>query len=543
MNNGKATLILKGGRIWRGAGRGFTEALAVTGGTVTAAGDSSDIEGLAGNETKVIDLAGRVVIPGFCDAHMHLLPLGLAQREVDVRPEATPDIATIVDAVRQRVAVTPPGGWVFGRGYDHFLTPEKRHPLREELDIVAPDNPVYLKRCCGHMGVANSAALRAAGIDEGTPQPSGGHRELQNGRLTGLLQERAQETVYAAMPDASQEELIRGIEEGGQLLAAQGITSAMDAGVGMRAGFADMEAYQVAYKTGRLPVRTYLCLLGGPGGIVEEAHQKGLVTGVGDGYMKIGPVKIFTDGSAGGRTAAMHESYLGEPDNKGIFVFSDDEVNDMVMDAHTKGYQLAVHAIGDAAIDQTIAAVRGALEAAPAEGRRHRIEHCGFITPAQIAEMKRLGMMPAPQPVFMHQFGDAYIEVLGEERSATAYPMASWTKAGLHPAASTDSPVSDFNPFNNLRATVTRQTAGGAVLGPEECLDMETALTAMTWNGAYASFDEETRGTLDDGMLADIAVLSSDIFAAGPDEIAETKADFTIIDGAVVHDRLGELSA
>ncbi len=543
MSNDKATLILRGGRIWRGAGRGFTEALAVTGGQVTAAGDWRDLEGLAGNETKVIDLAGRVVIPGFCDAHMHLLPLGLAQRDVDVRPGATPDIAAIVAAVRQRVAATPPGGWVVGRGYDHFLTPEKRHPLREELDIVAPDNPVYLRRCCGHMGVANSAALRAAGIDEATPQPSGGHREMQNGRLTGLLQERAQEPVYSAMPDASQEELIRGIEEGGQLLAAQGITSAMDAGVGMRAGFADMEAYQAAYKAGRLPVRTYLCLLGGPGGIVEEAHQKGLVTGVGDSYMKIGPVKIFTDGSAGGRTAAMHEPYLGEPDNKGIFVFSDDEVNGMVMDAHTKGYQLAVHAIGDAAIDQTIAAVRAALEAAPAEGRRHRIEHCGFITPVQIAEMKRLGMMPAPQPVFMHQFGDAYIAVLGEERSATAYPMASWTKAGLHPAASTDSPVSDFNPFNNLRATVTRQTAGGAVLGPDECLDMETALTAMTWNGAYASFDEETRGTLDDGMLADMAVLSSDIFSADPDAIAETKADLTIIDGAVVHDRLGELSA
>ena len=224
-------------------------------------------------------------------------------------------------------------------------------------------------------------------------------------------------------------------------------------------------------------------------------------------------------------------------------MFSDDEVNDMVMDAHTKGYQLAVHAIGDAAIDQTLAAVRGALEASPAEDRRHRIEHCGFISLAQIAEMKRLGMMPAPQPVFMHQFGDAYVEVLGEERSATAYPMASWTKAGLHPAASTDSPVSDFNPFNNLRATLTRRTTGGAVLGADECLDLETALTAMTWNGAYASFDEDSRGTLDDGMLADMAVLSSDIFVAEPDAIAETKADFTIIDGAVVHDRLGELEA
>ena len=543
MHNGKADLVLKGGRIWRGAGRGFTEALAVTGNQIAGAGDWADIEGLAGDDTRIIELRGRVVIPGFCDAHMHLLPLGLAQREVDVRPEVTADIAAIVQAVRERVATTAPGGWVFGRGYDHFLTPEKRHPLREELDMVAPDNPVYLKRCCGHMGVANSAALRAAGIDEATPQPSGGHREMQNGRLTGLLQERAQEAVYGAMPDPSHEALVQGIEVGGRLLAAQGVTSAMDAGVGMRAGFADMEAYQDAYRSGRLPVRTYLCLLGGPKGIVEEAFDKGLVTGEGDAYMKVGPVKIFTDGSAGGRNAAMFEPYVGEPDNKGIFLFSDDEVNAMVLDVHGKGYQLAIHAIGDAAIDQSLAAVRGALEKIPAENRRHRIEHCGFITPGQIAEMKRLGMMPAPQPVFMRQFGDAYLEVLGEVRSAFAYPMASWTDAGLHPAASTDSPVSDFNPFNNLRATLTRQTASGAVIGPDQCLDLETALTAMTWNGAYASFDEEIRGTLDDGMLADMAVLSTDIFAAEPDEIAETKADLTIIDGAVVHDRLGALAA
>ncbi|MEE2980820.1 MAG: amidohydrolase, partial [Pseudomonadota bacterium] len=360
---------------------------------------------------------------------------------------------------------------------------------------------------------------------------------------TGLLQERAQQTVYDAMPNATLEELVRGIEEGGRLLAAQGVTAAMDAGVGMRAGFADMEAYQAAYETGRLPVRAYLCLLGGPDGIVDEAHGKGLVTGMGDAYMKVGPVKIFTDGSAGGRTAAMSEPYLGEDDNKGIFLFSDDEVNDMVLDVHGKGYQLAIHAIGDAAIDQSLAAVRGAREKMPGENRRHRIEHCGVITPGQIAEMKRLGMMPAPQPVFVRQFGDAYLEVLGETRSAFAYPMASWTDAGLRPAASTDSPVSDFNPFNNLRATMNRQTASGAVIGPDQCLDLETALTTMTLNGAYASFDEEIRGTLDDGMLADMAVLSTDIFAAEPDEIAETKADLTIIDGAVVHDRLGKLAA
>ena len=543
MAEAAAELVLINGRVWRGAGAGFAEALAVRGGRVAASGRWADLEGLAAAGTRILDLRGRLAVPGFYDAHMHLLPFGLAQRELDLRPEAAPTVAALLDRVRAAAAGKPPGAWLFGRGYDHFLMPEKRHPLRRELDLAAPDNPAFVKRCCGHMGVANSAALAAAGIDEATPQPGGGHIERRGGRLTGLLQERAQEAVYHAMPPPGADALVRGIEDGGNLLLAQGVTSAMEAGVGMRAGFADYEAYECARDTGRLPVRAYLCLLGGPNGIVDEAHERGLVTGVGDSRMKIGPVKIFTDGSAGGRTAAMREPYLGDGESRGMFIYADDQVDAMVYDCHVRGYQLGVHAIGDAAIDQTLAAVRAALEKAPSADRRHRIEHCGFIHPEQIAEMKCLGMVPVPQPVFMRQFGDAYLEVLGEARAAAAYPMASWTKAGLRPAASTDAPVSDINPFVNLGAMLTRRSAGGRVIGAGERLDVATALTAMTRNGAYASFDEHERGTLDDGMLADIAVLSADVFAAEPEAVSETMADLTILGGRIVHDRMGEVGA
>ena len=538
MDNGKADTILAGGRIWCGSHAGFARALAIRDGRVAAAGD--DVDGLAGPGTRRIELRGRLAVPGFYDAHMHLLPLGLAQGEVDVRPESAPDMAALLAKVRERAARVAPGDWIYGRGYDHFLLPEKHHPLRDALDAVAPDNPVYLKRCCGHMGVANARALALAGIGEATPDPQGGHIERRDGRLTGLLQERAQSAVFAAMPPPSMDELVAAIEGGGRLLLAQGITSAMDAGVGMRAGFAEVEAYERARDEGRLPLRAYLCLLGGPEGIVDAAHARGLVTGKGDERMKIGPVKIFTDGSAGGRTAAMREPYLGGDGGCGILCFTDDEVNAMALDCHARGYQLAVHAIGDAAIDQTLAAVRGALEKIPADDRRHRIEHCGYIHPEQIAEMKRLGMVPVPQPVFMHQFGDAYIEVLGEERPAAAYPMASWIGAGLRPAMSSDSPVSDFNPFLNLYAALTRSSAGGRVIGAAERIGVAEALTAMTANGAYASFDEATRGTLEPGMAADVAVLSGDVFAIEPAAILETRADLTILAGEIVHDRLGE---
>lgn len=543
MTDAKADLILRNGRIWCGAAAGFHDALAIAGNRVLAIGRGADIDGLAGPATAVIDLRGRLAVPGFCDAHMHLLPLGLAQLEVDVRPQAAPDMAALLGTVRERAGRLPPGAWIHGRGYDHHLIPERRHPSRDELDGAAPDHPVWLRRCCGHMAVANSRALELAGVDEATAQPAGGHIEHRDGRLTGLLQERAMGLVGAAIPTPSDDELVAGIEDGGRLLLAQGITSAMDAGVGMRAGMAEIDAYERAHREGRLPVRAYLCLLGGADGIVEAAFARGLVTGRGDERMKIGPVKIFTDGSAGGRTAAMRAPYLGDDGSRGIFCYSDDEVGAMALDYHAKGYQLAVHAIGDAAIDQTLAAVGNALTTAPAKGRRHRIEHCGFIHPGQIAEMKRLGMVPVPQPVFMHQFGDAYIAVLGDERPAHAYPMASWIAAGLRPAMSTDSPVSDFNPFLNLHAALTRSSASGRVIGAEERIGVAEALTAMSANGAHACFSETDRGTLDPGMAADIAVLSADLFAIEAEEIGDTRADLTLLDGAVVHDRLGETAS
>ena len=540
MTEGKADLILKNGRIWRGAGLGVAEALAVGDGVIVATGGNDDIDGLAGPATETIDLRGRLAIPGFYDAHMHLLPLGLTLGEIDARLKVAPTIDALIEQVRGHVADLAPGAWAFGRGYDHHLIPERRHPTRDDLDAAAPDNPVYIKRTCGHMGVANSAALALAGINQGTPQPPGGHIEQRDGRPTGLLQERAQQLIFDVMPPPSMDALVAGIEDGSRLMLAQGITSAMDAGVGMRAGFAEYRAYARARDEGRLPMRAYLCFVGGPNGIVEQAFAEGLVTGVGDERLKIGPIKIFTDGSAGGRTAAMRDAYVGDDCDCGMFLFGDDDMNDMAMDYHVKGYQLGVHAIGDAAIDQTLTAVSRAMAAHPVVDRRHRIEHCGFIHPEQIAEMVRLGMVPAPQPIFIHQFGDAYVEMLGDERPATAYPMASWIAAGLRPAASTDAPVSDFNPFLNLYAMLTRSAASGRVIGAHQCIGVEAALTAMTYNGAYAGFSETTRGTLEAGKLADIAVIDTDLLSANPDEIREARADLTVLGGDLVHDRMGE---
>lgn len=530
--------VLTNGRIWLGLGLGFAEALAIRDGRVLATGTAAEIAEFA-PDAKVIDLEGRLATPGLYDAHMHLLPYGTAMAEVDLRPKAAPTLATILDALRDRAAETPKGDWVIGRGYDHFLLEEKRHPYREELDDACPDHPVYIVRTCGHLSVANSRALELAGITEATPSPEGGLIERQNGRLTGLMAETGREAVMAVMPAASVDKLVNSIENGGRDLLSYGITSCMEAAVGIRDGWTEMEAYRRAHATGRLPVRTYACLMGDKTrSVLDQAQQEGLVTGTGDDMFRIGPVKIFTDGSAGGRTAAMTKPYMNTEETGILCIPDQDELSAMVLAAHRAGYQMAIHAIGDAAIEQVLVALEAALEDTPAPDRRHRVEHCGWLRPDQMERMARLHILPVPQPSFLYYFGDLYLSVLEEERVTASHPMRTWIDAGLHPSASTDCPVTEIAPMPVIYNMVTRKTNRGTVIGPEHCLTVEEALHAYTYASAYASHDEARKGQLVPGQLGDVAVFDHDLFEIDPEDILNTMCDLTILGGRVVHDRM-----
>jgi hypothetical protein len=541
MVDGKADLVLRRGRVFRGLAEGFASAVAVAGGRILAAGADDDVAEMIGPSTRVLDLAGRAAIPGFNDAHQHILALGLALNEIDLRSGEVRTLAELLRRVRERAAATPAGAWIVGGRYDHFELDVRRHPTREELDAAAPDTPVFLKRTCGHMGVANSLALRAAGIDAQTSQPPGGHIERIDGRLTGLLQERALELMARAMPRLDREALVQGIEAGGRMLLGHGITSVMDAGAGLKQGMDDYEAFVAARQSGRLPVRAYVALTGGPNGIQDKALARGIATGLGDDRLRVGPVKLFADGSAGGLTAAMTTPYRCGCDKRGMFIWTDSQLDEMVARYHAAGLQLAIHAIGDAAIGQAIAAIGKAGRASSTIGRRHRIEHCGFATKAQTATMRSLGMTLAPQPVFLYEFGDLYTDVLGDERPAGAYPMRSWMEAGLHPAASSDAPVSTSNPFVNLYAMVSRRSNRGTMLGPQERIGIAEAVHCLTANGAHASFEEDRKGRLVPGQHADIAVLDRDIFAVEPEDLLGARADATILGGEVAFDRHGAL--
>jgi predicted amidohydrolase YtcJ len=537
----RADMVLRGGPIWCGLQAGRAEAIALWSGRVLATGAGHEIENLIGPETKVVDLRGRTAIPGLNDNHLHLLPYGMGLQNVDVRATEVKTLQELLRRVKERAERTAPGEWVLARGYDQFQLDVGRHPLREELDAVAPENPVMVTRTCGHVAIVNSRALHAAGVNENTPEIPGGYIERKEGRLTGMVAERAMGPFKEAMPKPGEAMLVDAIEAAGQKALSYGITSVMEAALGMIGGMDEWLAYQAAKRAGRLPVRVYHCLYGGDNDTFDQAYAGGMRFGMGDEMMRVGAVKIFTDGSAGGKTAAMFDPYRGDELTRGVLCLSDEAMNDYTMEVHAKGFQLAVHAIGDHAIEQTLVAIEKAYEKYPSEDLRHRIEHCGFATPSQLDRMVKLGMTTGTQPVFIHDFGDLYTAVLGEERSMNSYPMNTWVNAGLKPVASTDCPVCDINPFPNLYAMITRKTKKGTVMGGQERLTIDQALACYTENGAWASFAEREKGTLEPGKLADVAVLSRDLHNASPEEILhDTACDLTIRGGRLVYDRMSE---
>ncbi len=536
-----ADIVLRNGPIWCGREEGIVEAVAIWQDRILATGSEADMDPLIGASTRVIDLEGRLATPGLNDSHLHLISLGMMMDWIDARPSSAPTLEALLSAVRERAANAKPGEWILARGYDQTKLDVKRHPHRDELDRAAPTNPVMLVRTCGHVSICNSRALELAGIDESSATPAGGLIEQQGGRLTGLLAENARAPVWAVIPPPTEDDLVNGIERGGRYLLSYGITSCMDAAVGQRGGFGEIAAYHRAKREGRLPVRTWLALLGDPDrSIVPQCYEAGLISGTGDDMLMIGGIKYFLDGSAGGRTAWMTEPYLGEDRTTGVQMMPDDQLNDLVMDAHAKGYQLICHAIGDAAIEQLITAYERALSAMPDPDRRHRIEHCGFSTSAQHERMIKAGIYPCPQQVFIYDFGDAYISVLGEERGLRSYPLRTWFDLGFKPATGSDAPVCDPNPFPNFYAMLTRQTWKGTVMDASEKISIEEALQAYTEFGAFSQKMENVKGRLVPGQLADIAVFSRNLLSATPEDILDnTECDLTIRGGAIVHDRIG----
>lgn len=509
------------------------EAMATFRDRILAVGSADDINALKGPETKVIDLGGRVLMPGLNDNHCHPPMYGANLQLVDATAQSVSSIAEIMERFGAAAADAAPDTWIRGWGYDDTRVAEMRHPTRQDLDAVVGDRPAYLTRTCGHIGVASSAALRLAGITRDTPNPQGGEIDHDaDGEPTGVLRETAQGLVREHIPTPTKDDIKRNLIVAGKKYLSMGITSWADASIRTSD---ELMAYQELREAGELPMRTYTMML--IDDTLDALSALGIKTGFGDEWLRIGPAKVFQDGSGGGRTAAMSIPYPDEPDNYGIQVYTQAELDDRFMRAAAAGFQCCAHAIGDRAIEMIIDAMEKALKAHPQEDARWRIEHCGMMRDDLLDRMVELKLIAVPQPSFIHYLGDSYIRNFSRQWLELAYPSRDWLDRGILAIGSSDAPVTPAEPWVGIRAAVTRLTLDGDKMGPEQGVSVAEALEMYTINGARGSFEEAIKGTLVPGKLADAIVLDRDPFAIEPDQLHEVQVDLTMSGGNVVFER------
>ena len=509
------------------------DAVAIEYGIVVAAGSESEVRRRVPDSTESIHLDGRLATPGLYDAHAHTFMTGFSLLEVDVTQDSVASIEDIRRKITDRARETEAGEWIIGQGYDQASLAEQRHPLRADLDSAAPDHPVALWRSCHHILAVNSRALELAGIHGTTPDPDGGTIDRDaHGEPTGVLREAATRLVQRVQPEPTQKLLEDAIVAGGNAFVRHGVTAVGEAGIRRPE---QLRAYQALHQQGTLPVRSYLMMI--IDDTLDDLISLGISTGFGDDWLRIGPAKLFSDGSIGGRTARMRRPYEGEPDNVGLWMMDPSDLKAKVRKAHDAGFQIGIHAIGDAAIELVLDAYEEAQEANPRADTRHRIEHCSIVDLEILRRVRRLGVVPIPGTSFLFYTRPAYEQNLGQDRYRYAYAMKSFAELGITAAASSDAPIVPVDPLIGIQTMVTRKDRLGVDAWSNERVSVDAAIRAYTVNAAYASFAEKTRGMLRPGMIGDVTVFDQDLRRMDPDHLVEARVDVTVAAGRVVWDR------
>jgi predicted amidohydrolase YtcJ len=509
-----ADVVLKNANvITMDADQPAAELVAITGDKVSLVAGSDELESVAGVKTRVIDCQGKTVVPGFNDAHCHLFSFIRKLLSFDLSPSSVSSIADMKAIIRQQAEETPPGEWLIGTDFNEFYLAERRYPTRWEIDEVAPNHPIVLSHRSLHACVLNSLALSLAGIGMGTPEPPGARieRELATGEPNGILFEMLGYIREKVLPPLSDEELNKGIAVANQHYLSYGITSLQEATV--RNDISRWQTVKGLTDSGRL--RSRFSMMAGTE-FWPRFKEMGMVSGSGDNRLRLGAVKIMPNEAAG----------QIQP--------SQEELNLLVLDCHRSGFQLAFHAVEESTVEAAISALEYADKYNSVAGRRHRIEHCAECPPRLLERLNALKAVIVTQPPFIYYSGERYLATVAASQQPWLYRIGSLLESGLVVAASSDSPVVPDNPLVGMYAAVTRRAESGQELLPGESISASQALAMYTINAAYASFEEDIKGSITQGKLADIVVLSDDPARVPPEQIKDIRVEMTIMGGEVV---------
>ncbi|HKQ99438.1 MAG TPA: amidohydrolase [Pyrinomonadaceae bacterium] len=514
------------------------EAVAIKGNRIIFVGSNADVRKYEGKATRVVDLKGKVVVPGLTDSHYHLFGVGL--REMTLNLEGTTSLEDLLSKLKARVERARPGEWITGRGWIETFWKPPVFPTRQDLDRVSPNNPVFLDRADGHGAVVNSAALKIAGVDRNTPNPFGGEISKDKaGEPNGMLLDNAQDLVTKHIPQTTPAEAEQAILLGVKRSIELGWCQIQDAG----GSYADVALYRKLYEEGKIKLRIYKAVYG-PGENAEQLLREGPTVGAYDNRFTLRTIKVVSDGALGSRGAALLEPYADKPETSGFLTVKEEELQPMLAEALRQGIQVETHAIGDRANRFVLDSYEKAMTAVPPGQRkvrepRWRIEHAQIVNPSDIPRFSRLGVIPSMQP--SHAIGDLHFAPsrLGIKRLEGAYAWQSFIKSGSIVVAGSDAPVERGEPMIEFYAAVARRDQkgfSGEGWHPEQAVSREQALKMLTLWPAYAAFEEKLKGSLEAGKLADLTVLSADIMKISEPEILKTRCLMTVIGGEIVYD-------
>ena len=520
------------------------EAVATMGDKIVAVGKKAYIHKMAGPTTRVVDLAGKTLVPGLNEPHNHFAMYGVyALRLANLQsPPLGPvsNMKDLIEVLREKAGKTPKGEWIGGRGYDDTLMPEKRHPTRHDLDQASTEHPVYITHVSGHLSVANSKALALAGVTKDTVEPPGGviRKDPETLEPDGVLEEMpAQALVFRHLPPLTMELRLEAMALAARDYLKTGVASCSDAGVAFPGvgSPAEIVAYQRGTNQGLIPIRMTM-MVGAEFLLGADGKSPSFVTGFGDDHLKIGPAKIIVDGSIQGYTGWLakpyHVPFKGDSSYRGYPVTAPEKLNRLVLEAHKAGCQIAAHGNGDAAIDAILDAYQLAQKESPRPDARHRIEHCQMAREDQLDRMAELGVSPSFFASHTYYWGDRHKAIfMGPERAKRISPLKSALKRGIKFTLHSDCPVTPVSPLFCVFAAVNRITRNGEVLGPEFRLTPEEALRSVTIDAAWQTFDEKRKGSIEVGKLADFTILAENPLAVPPERIKDIKVEEVIIGG------------